>query len=95
MLIKGSITAVFFWIFELFLKYSGSFETHNEFPRREIFLIENVKNVTNVDEAKTQCARHDAILASLHEVPYTISLFLFIASKEGKLMKRAFCCKKI
>ena len=94
MLIKESITAVFFCVFELFLKYSESIEIFDKFPGGNSILIENVKNATNVDEAKTQCASHDAILTPLDQDSNKFLLLIIFNRRRGKLMKTTFCCKK-
>ena len=95
MLIKGSKTAVYFCIFELLLKYSESIETFDNFVAGNNILIETVKTATNVDEARAQCASHDAILTPLDQGRYKFILLIIFNRRKGKLMKRAFCCKKI
>ena len=95
MLIKRSTTAVIFCIFQLLLKYSESIETFKKFPGENILLIESDTNATNVDEAKTQCASHGAILIPLGQDVFKFILIVTFKQNEGKLMKRAFCCKKI
>ena len=94
MLIKRSTTALFFCIFQLLLKYSESIYTLNKFPGGNILLIESDTNANNVDEAKTQCASHGAILIPLGQDVFKLILIISFKQKKGKLMKSAFCCKK-
>ena len=95
MLIKRSTKALFFCIFQLLLKYSESIETFKKLPGENILLIESDTNATNVDEAKTQCASRDAILIPLGQDVFKFFLIVTFKQNKGKLMKSAFCAKKI
>ena len=97
-MIKRSITALCFCIFELFLKYSESIETIESavLPGGGgSILVEADANATNVNGARTLCAIHNAILIPLdHKITKNLLTVRF-HQKKSKHIKRMFCCKKL
>ena len=94
-LIKRSITAIFFCIFELFLKYSESVISFDGISGRDNILVEVDEIAHNNDEAIAKCALHDAILIPFYEEIYKNKLLKEFSDQKGKHKKGAFCCKKL
>ena len=97
-MIKRSIAALFFCVFELFLKYSESIEIHESavLPGGGgSILIEADANATNVNEARTLCATHNAILIPLDQNITKLLLLVQLHRRKSKYIKRVFCSKKL